>query len=502
MVYPDMSMFAELGRCHRRVPVTMEMEGDIETPIALFRKLCPGGKSYLLESVEGGEKWGRYSFIGRRPFAEIVVHDNRVDFAQGSETTTQYGDVLRIVDSLVRGCKVAAFPGLPDFSGGAVGYFGYDIVRSYERLPGFKEDDRELPDIHLMLTDELVVYDHLRQKVQLIVLAPITADTEADYAAATSRLESLRQEIENSRTVREERAVSQLSTGFSSTETEASYRRMVLKAKDYIQKGDIFQVVLSQRLAVETDVDPFTTYRVLRSLNPSPYLFFIDFEDYQLVGSSPELLVKVKDDHVETCPIAGTRRRGRDAGEDAALAQELLNDEKERAEHLMLVDLGRNDLGKVSEFGTVEAKNLMHVEKYSHVMHIVTNVVGVLRKDCGMHQALQACLPAGTLSGAPKVRAMEIIDELETKKRGPYAGAVGYLGFNGSMDVCITIRTLVFQGDTAYVQAGAGIVADSQPAKEYEESLGKARALLEAIRQAEARSAPVAAESSPETKRQ
>ncbi len=488
VISPSRAEFSQLAKSRKYVPVTLEMQGDLETPINLFMKLAKQPNSYLLESVEGGEKWARYSYIGRNPIATIQAWGNKVSITDRDGTISeQTGDSLAIIKEYLARYQVVEVPGLPDFFGGAVGYIGYDTIRNYERLPNENADTLEMPDIHLLVSDEVIVYDHLRQTIQLIALSAPRCDEELAYQQICARLTALREEIRQAKipdfeVIDKPKA---RTDGYSSTETKHSYMEKVKQVKDYIKQGDVFQVVLSQRLSVETTIDPLSVYRSLRTLNPSPYLFFIDYGDCQLVGASPELLVKVKRDRVETCPIAGTRSRGANPIEDQALAQELLADEKERAEHLMLVDLGRNDLGKISQFGTVETKNLMHIEKYSHVMHIVTNVVGTLRPDQSMYTALQACLPAGTVSGAPKVRAMEIIDEMETEKRGVYAGAVGYLGFNGNMDVCITIRTFVFKDGIAHVQAGAGVVADSNPESEYEETLRKARALLEALRRAE-----------------
>lgn len=486
MVYPDFKRFEELSKISKMVSVSLEMEGDTETPITLFNKLCKDKNSYLLESVEGGNKWGRYSYIGRNPFMTIRSYGDEVIINKGTEVINKKGSVLDIVKEITNDFCMVHIENMPDFSGGAVGYIGYDVIRNYENLVNVNIDDIKMPEAHLLLTEEIICYDHLRQKIRIIVNVPISCDLYKLYENALGRLKEIKREIlENGFKMEEDKETNSEKTEYSSNKTEEEFIQGVLKAKEYIKNGDIFQVVLSQRLQIKTGINPFKAYRTLRTINPSPYMFYINFGEYSLVGSSPELLVKVKEETVETCPIAGTRPRGKDLEEDERYAEELLNDEKERAEHLMLVDLGRNDIGKISKFGTVEVNQFMEIQKYSHVMHIVSNVIGKIKNDCDMYDALISCLPAGTVSGAPKVRAMEIIDELENRKRGVYAGAVGYLGFNGNMDMCIAIRTMVFKEGSAYIQAGAGIVADSNPQSEYKETLRKAKALIETIKIAE-----------------
>ncbi len=488
MIYPDFNRFKELSKYSKIVPVILEIEGDMETPITLFKKLCKGKNSYLLESIEGGDKWGRYSYIGTKPFMTIKGYGDRVVIDKENMIFEKRGDVLKIVKELMDEYKAPEIKGIPDFSGGAVGYIAYDVIRNYEKLENINSDDIKMPDVHLLFTREVIVYDHVKQKILIIVNVEISDDSDIEglYKEAEKRLKIAEKEIlEKDFAIKINKGLTKTKFKYLSNETKESFEKKVLKAKEYIKNGDIFQVVLSQRLEVKTDVNPFTAYRALRSINPSPYMFYIDFGEYHLVGSSPELLVKVKGDVVETCPIAGTRPRGKNEEEDKSYADELLNNEKELAEHLMLVDLSRNDIGKISEFGTVRVSQFMDVQRYSHVMHIVSNVVGKIREDLDMYDALISCLPAGTVSGAPKVRAMEIIDELESRKRGVYAGAVGYLGFNGNMDTCIAIRTMVFKDKTAYIQAGAGIVADSHPENEYYETLRKAKALLVTIEKAE-----------------
>lgn len=493
MVYPSYEEFVRLSLTGKMVPVAMEVAGDVETPISLFMKLGRGENSYMLEGVEGGRRWARYSYIGRNPFLVITARGNMVSVfdVQKNSITEKHGNALKIIREIMEGFAIAKTADLPDFLGGAVGYFAYDVARSGERMKNRQADTLNMPDIHLLLTSEVIVYDHVQQKIVLVVNAVHGNDPAICYEKAVARLKAIQAEIGNGNYATRTGAFAdaQEITGetawSSSTESKSSFIHKAEQVKNLIEKGAAFQVVLSQRLTLHTEADPFSVYRMLRSLNPSPYLFYIDFGEYQLVGASPELLVKVTDGLVETCPIAGTRPRGRTPAEDQAYAEDLLDNEKEVAEHLMLVDLGRNDIGRVAEFGTVEVRNLMHVEKYSHVMHLATNVAGRLKQEATMFDALIACLPAGTVSGAPKMRAMEIIDRLEPEKRGVYAGAVGYLGFNGNLDLCIAIRTILFKGKTAFVQAGAGIVYDSDPAAEYGETLRKTEALLEAIRQAE-----------------
>lgn len=488
MIYPDLERFKRHAEESERIPISLEMEGDTETPISLFKKLCSQKDSYLLESIEGGVKWGRYSYIGRKPFMKIICYGQEAVLCKGEQRIFQKGKALDIVKACMEELRIGVLDNMPDFHGGAVGYFGYDLIRDYEELPDINQDDMDIPDVCLLFTEEVIVYDHVKQKIKVILNQAVEEDVEKAYKAGRERLYQIQKEIvDNGFSSVEITEDDSPEVSYQSTETKESFMKKVKKAKGYIRDGDIFQVVLSQRLRIETKMNPFEAYRSLRSLNPSPYMYYFDFGDYRIAGSSPELLVKVKAGQIETCPIAGTRPRGEDKEEDEAYAQELLKDEKELAEHLMLVDLARNDIGKVSEFGTVEVNQYMEIQRYSHVMHIVSNVIGKLRAELDMYHGLVACLPAGTVSGAPKVRAMEIIDELETTKRGLYAGAVGYLGFNGNMDMCIAIRTILFKENKAYIQAGAGIVADSDPEKEYEETLRKAEALVETIRQAKER---------------
>lgn len=487
MIYPSLEEVKTLSCKYNIIPVSMEVYADMETPISIFKRFEDSKFCFLLESVEGGEKWARYSFIGRNPFLIAKSHGQKTEIEEKSgNKRVLEGNPLFILKELMDSYKGAPVPKLPRFNGGAVGFFGYDLVRHSESLPNVPEDDLNLPESHFMFMDEIIVFDHLKQKIHIVVNMHMNGNVERTYNSAVTRLKDIYREIISSRWKIEDRFkpdFDKKNTGFSfrSNITKEKFCENVEKAKQYIRNGDIFQVVLSQRLEADTDQNPFNVYRVLRIINPSPYMYYLKFNDYSLVGSSPEMLVRVEDKNIETCPIAGTRKRGATKQEDEELEKDLLADEKEIAEHMMLVDLGRNDIGRVSEFGSVKVRDLMHIEKYSHVMHIVSNVQGTLKEEKTAFDGLISVLPAGTLSGAPKIRAMEIIDELESTKRGTYGGAIGYLSFNGNLDSCITIRTILFKGKKAYVQAGAGIVADSVPEKEYEETINKAMALLKAL---------------------
>ncbi|MFZ7133546.1 MAG: anthranilate synthase component I [Eubacteriales bacterium] len=482
MIFPTSEVYENLKNKYTVIPIIKEIEGDVDTPISLFKKLCKDEVSYLLESMEGGSKWGRYSFVGRKPYITIIGSKNSLGIHKGDESTTIPGKYMDEIRKLFKKYTMPDLEMYPDFLGGAVGYIGYDIIRDYEELRDINHDDIEVPDIHLFIMKEIIVYDHMRQKI-LIIVNQFTEDkaVEQQYSQCMERLTLIEREIRNN-TINKTSEIPSEALHFRSNETKKTFIDKVKTAKEHIRRGDIFQVVLSQRLEVETRMNPLEFYRVLRSLNPSPYMYYINCEDYKIVGSSPELLVKLKEGIIETCPIAGTRPRGKDETEDEKLACELLDDEKEKAEHLMLVDLARNDIGKLSQFGTVKLSQFMEIHRYSHVMHLVSNVLGCIDNKYDMFDVLISCLPAGTVSGAPKVRAMEIIDALEISKRGLYAGCIGYFGFNGNMDTCITIRTVLFKNNKAYIQVGAGIVADSQPDNEYDETLRKAEALLDAIR--------------------
>jgi anthranilate synthase component 1 len=484
----DRTSFISLAREHSVVPVWRTVLADTQTPVASFLRADPRPNGFLLESVEGGERWARYSFLGGDSFATVTAKDGVVRVT-GEVPVTPDDDEppLAYVRRLLNSFKSPAIEGLPPLHGGAVGFIGYDCVRELERLPAPPPDDLGLPDLALLLTRTFVVFDHLTQKASVFANVPVwgTDDPGAAYDAATERIDA---EVEALGTplpasVRDVDVRPVESTTPVSSE---EYEKWVEVSKEHIYAGDVFQVVPSRRFEAPLPGSAFEAYRVLRTLNPSPYMYFLRFgaddthDEFEIAGSSPEPLVRVTGNHIVTRPIAGTRRRGVNETEDDALAKELLADAKERAEHVMLVDLARNDVGRVAEYGSVEVDELMIIERYSHVMHIVSSVTGTLRSGLTPFDALTACFPAGTVSGAPKVRAMEIIDSLEKTRRGPYAGVVGYFDFSGNLDTCITIRTIVATGGRAYVQAGAGVVADSDPAAEAVETEKKAAALLEA----------------------
>ncbi len=482
------------------VPVYRELPADLETPVSVYLKLRGQGVGFLLESVERAEQLGRYSFLGFNPRRQIIARGREVTVRDNGHATTRTlaggEDPLSVVEAALASFQPVApvhelVKGLPRFFGGAVGYLGYDMVRFFEQRPEGQTwisppDDRDLPDMHLFITDTLVVFDHVQHRLLLFANAPTPAgcDLDAVYDAALARLDALEAQV-RAPLAYTPAASAPADAPVTSTLTQAQYEDAVRRAKEYIAAGDIFQVVLSQRLARPTAAEPFSIYRALRRINPSPYMFFLDFGDAYLIGSSPEVLVRLQDRTAAVRPIAGTRPRGATPEADRVLEAELLADPKERAEHVMLVDLGRNDLGRVCDFNTIRVPELLVTETYSHVIHLVSHVEGRLRDGLDAFDLLRATFPAGTLSGAPKVRAMEIIDELEGVKRGPYGGAVGYFGFNGAMDTCITIRTIVLKDGVAYLQAGAGIVADSDPTKEYHETMHKAGALSKAIEMAE-----------------
>ncbi|MBW5446631.1 anthranilate synthase component I [Cohnella sp. CFH 77786] len=503
MEQQELQQIIRLAGTYNVIPIVRRLMADTETPIRVFRQFSRDQRAFLLESVEGGVKWARYSFIGTDPFLVMRLKRGEVTFDQeGKVVTLRTDDPLQLIREKLRAYRSPALPELPPFTGGAIGFFGYDLLRYYERkLPAHRTDDLNMDDMHFMFCDKVIVFDHLKQQVLVIgnVHVPDGAsdrEIESAYRAAVQGIDGtiarLRQPVPQDISRGAPPQDPELGT-IRSNLTKEQFIANVEQAKEYIRAGDIFQVVLSQRFHVETDVDPLQVYRVLRTMNPSPYMYCLKLGDEMIVGTSPEALVKVNGGKLETRPIAGTRPRGATPEEDESLERELLADEKERAEHVMLVDLGRNDLGRVSEFGSVKCDSYMQIERYSHVMHIVSNVTGVLRKDKDFFDAFLSCLPAGTVSGAPKLRAMEIIAELENEARGAYAGAIGYLGFSGSLDTCITIRTIIFKNGKAYVQAGAGIVWDSVPEKEYEETVNKAKAMLKAIRAAEAAFPPLAA---------
>jgi anthranilate synthase component 1 len=489
-LFPSFEQFVSLAAGSGLVPVWREFLFDVDTAVTAYAKVAEPPFGFLLESVVGGEQWARYSFLGTRPASAWRVSRGVVSSWTAAEGWTEVvaSDPLADLDARLKARKPAHIDGLPRFWGGAVGYFGYDVVRHIERLPNPPRDDLGLPDGLFMFTDIVLAIDNLKGRAMAIAAVPVPsgateAELRASYDDAAGRTAGF---VEDLRTEAGPRPLSLdaepgSDPDFSSSTTRAAFTEGVQRIQEYIRAGDAFQVVLSQRLSFPLNCTPFELYRSLRSVNPSPYLYFLELDGFSLIGSSPEVLVRVEGDTVTVRPIAGTRPRGRDADEERALAEDLLADEKELAEHRMLVDLGRNDVGRVAEYGTVTVPDLMVVERYSHVMHIVSQVEGKLRSGLGALDVFRACFPAGTVSGAPKVRAMEIIDELEPVRRGPYAGAVGHFNYGGqSMDTAITIRTVLAKDGVAYIQAGAGIVADSDPSAEYEETLNKARALLKA----------------------
>lgn len=482
MIYPAFDEFNLLTKQVRIIPVVQRIQADLFTPISVFRKFGCRPKSFLLESVVNGERWARYSIMGRNPLIEYTASRGKTSCTISGRPypVELLGDnPIRQLHELLERSQSGKFPHIDHFYCGLLGYFGYDFIRYSEDLPDNNPDPLGMDDCSLMAPGEVIVFDHLKNEAAVIVNVFTEGGADA-YTRAVSRIGEIIAEIE-APFFPQPATVHPDDLRFTSHTRHSDFCASVEKAKEYIRDGDIFQVVLSQRFSSDYYGDPLPVYRALRTVNPSPYMFFIQLENTAVIGSSPEMLVRVTDGLIENCPIAGTRPRGKSAAEDDNLEAELLRDEKEISEHYMLVDLARNDVGKVSEIGTVEAKNIGHVEKYSHVMHIVTNVEGTLRKGLSGVDVLSSILPAGTLSGAPKIRAMEIIDELEPLRRGLYGGAVGYLGFDGNMDTCIAIRTAILHDRKIHVQAGAGIVADSEPEKEYEESMNKARALFTAL---------------------
>jgi anthranilate synthase component 1 len=487
MYYPSFDAFKAKASQGNLIPVYREIMADLETPVAAFLKLDRGDFSFLLESVEGGEKWGRYCFLGGEPSIVFQSKGRRVEITRDGHTEVQEGvDPLEALKQLMGEFHPVEVEGLPRFFGGAVGYLSYDMVRFFERLPDQTVDDLNVPDSMFMLTDTIVIFDHMLQKIKVVSNALVDGPLEKTYQQAIAKIEQL---ITRLRQPPPPRPTRQLPAGpltLTSTFTKEAYEQVVERAKEYIRAGDIIQVVPSQRLEAAIDVDPFDIYRTLRTVNPSPYMFYLKFRDLRLVGSSPEVNVRLEGSLIELRPLAGTRRRGRHATEDLEITAELMQDPKERAEHIMLVDLGRNDVGRVAKIGSVKVTELLQVEKYSHVMHLVSHVVGELAEGKDCYDVMRATFPQGTVSGAPKIRAMEIIEELEPTKRGPYAGAVGYFSYSGNMDTCIALRTMTVKDNSAFVQAGGGVVADSVPELEYEETLNKARALIRAIELARA----------------
>lgn len=496
---PDFDEFRELASRGNLISVYKEILGDVETPVSAFLTLNRK-PSFLLESVSGGEKWARYSFLGVDPAMTLICRGKRAEIRDSKGVSVrEVEDPLTLVKEILSRFKAVDTKGLPRFSGGFVGYVGYDVVKSFERVPDSQKPAVEMPDVFLLLTDTLLIFDNLKQTIKVVAnIHTEGRDLREAYEDAESRIdgiirtlknvdrgmlktEDIEQRENNVNLLLQPSAIATRSDAFSSNFRKEDFLKAVEKAKEYVMSGDIVQAVLSQRFETRADTNPFDIYRALRVMNPSPYMYYLDTGEAQLVGSSPEILVRLEGDTITLRPIAGTRKRGETEERDRELEEDLKKDPKEVAEHIMLVDLGRNDVGRVAETGSVRVTDLMRVERYSHVMHLVSNVEGKLKKGLDAFDVFRACFPAGTVSGAPKVRAMEIIEELEPTKRGPYAGAVGYFSYSGNTDTCITIRTLLVKNGTIYVQAGAGIVADSVPESEYMETVNKAMAMMKAV---------------------
>ncbi len=490
MYVPSLEEFRIKAVRGNLVPVYREILADMETPVSALRKIDNGEYAFLLESVEGGENIAQYSFLGSNPSLTFYTKNGTVTTVRNGVTEERTGidDPFGELEKLMEEFRPVNVEGLPRFHGGAVGFISYDMVRYFEKLPDSTSDDLQLPDCFFMLTDTILVFDHVNHKIKVVSNAHLDDEKQTvdeAYSAATAQIDKiislLKKPMEYKSPVRGQWDDDAVESNFAQEE----YEKVVEAAKKYIRTGDIVQVVPSQRLSVPISADAFDIYRALRTVNPSPYMYYLKLGDIKIAGSSPEVMVRTEDGVVTMRPIAGTAPRGSTDAEDRELAEELLSDPKERAEHVMLVDLGRNDVGRVCEYGTVVVDELMVIEKYSHVMHIVSNVVGKLRSDKDSFDVLRACLPAGTVSGAPKIRAMEIIDELEPSRRGSYAGAVGYFSFSGNSDTALAIRTIMIKDGVAHIQAGGGVVADSVPEKEYQETLNKARACMKAIQLAE-----------------
>lgn len=483
--YPQKKDFLKLAKSGNLIPVYREILADLDTPISAFNKIDTGAYSFLLESVEGGERLARYSFLGSRPSVVFSSKGQEITVSEaGRSRTYNANDPIAELKKLMSAYRSVNVKGLPRFSGGLVGYAGYDMVRFMEKLPDSNPDDLGVPDSVFMLTDTLLIFDHVDHKIKVVSNVHIKGSPGKAYDEAVRKIDELIKKLKSGspgEVPRAHKSVSAKAKSVTSNMSKREFEDMVRAAKVYIKKGDIIQVVLSQRLKTPVRSTPLQIYRALRSVNPSPYMYYLKLKGFDLVGSSPEIMVRCEDGRVEVRPIAGTRPRGTSDADDARLIKDLLRDPKERAEHIMLVDLGRNDIGRVCDYRTVKVSDLMTIEKYSHVMHIVTDVTGALKKGKDSFDVIRAAFPAGTVSGAPKVRAMEIIDELENVRRGTYAGCVGYFSFSGNLDCCITIRTVLVKDGKAYIQAGAGIVADSVPATEYQETMNKAGALFKAI---------------------
>lgn len=496
-MYPSQKEFLKLSKKGNLIPIYEEILGDLETPVSAYLKTCQKAKyAFLLESVEGGEKVSRYSFLSKNP--EIVLKSQKniacisslVKGKYKNKITTFCDSPLEIVEKILGQYKFVSVKGLPRFCGGFVGYMGYDIVRFFESLPEKPKDDLDLPDMILLLVKDLIIFDHFNHTIKIVCCVSVNSSDNREkklkcYKRAKTLIRKTINELKQ--TTPKDTKIKLRKSNLPRVESSISpkkFKQSVMQAKEQIRKGEIIQVVLSQRFKTRIHAQPINIYRALRTVNPSPYMYFLRFDDVHLIGSSPELLIRCENKVVETRPIAGTRPRGETDQEDRLLENTLISDPKERAEHIMLVDLGRNDLGRICKRGSIQLTEFMRIEHYSHVMHIVSNIKGTLDKNKTIFDVLKSGFPAGTVSGAPKIRAMQLIDQLEPISRGPYAGCVGYLGFSGNLDTCITIRTIIVKGAEAYIQAGAGIVADSDPEKEFLETSNKAKAQINAIKMA------------------
>jgi anthranilate synthase component I len=490
MIQPTYKEFCRLTRQGNLIPVYQELLMDLETPLSFFKRLERDRYSFLLESVEGSERWARYSFLGTSPHLVFKSRGNQVEIVENGKLKKLVSEVpLDILQELLKDCRPVTVPGVPPFFGGALGYVSYNAVEQFHEITNSKQDPLGMPEIFFVFVQTLVAFDNLKHTIKVIDNVEINEkiNLRRAYAASVKRIRKVIASLQKKPRGIEPRDLNQSNGNrkFRSNLTQQGFENAVTRAKEYIKAGDVIQVVLCQRLETETSSDPFEIYRALRFINPSPYMFYLELEDLRVIGSSPETMVRLTGNTIELRPIAGTRRRGATPEEERALEDDLLADPKERAEHIMLVDLGRNDVGRVAEIGTVEVNELMAIERYSHVIHIVSNVRGKLATDKSAFDLFVSAFPAGTVSGAPKIRAMQIISELEPQKRGLYAGAIGYFGYNGNLDTCIVIRTILMKGKKVFITAGAGIVADSDPQLEYQETLNKARAMLKAVDLAE-----------------
>jgi anthranilate synthase component 1 len=490
MIHPTYKEFCRLAKQGNLIPVYQELLMDLETPLSFFKRLERDRYAFLLESVEGSERWARYSFLGSRPRLVFKSRGKQIEIIQDGKKTTSYSEMaLDTLRELVGDYHPVTVPGVPPFFGGALGYVAYDAVEQFHEIPNNKKAPFEAPDIFFLFVQTLVAFDNLKHTIKIIDNVHLTKGTNlrTAYDGAIFRIRKIISSLQKKPRGIEPRELGEAKTQrkFRSNLNRDGFQKAVIKAKEYIKAGDIIQTVLCQRLETHTTADAFEIYRALRFINPSPYMFYLELEDLRIIGSSPETMVRLTGDIIELRPIAGTRRRGATPEEEQSLEADLLADPKERAEHIMLVDLGRNDVGRIAEIGTIEVNELMGIERYSHVIHIVSNVRGKLAPDKTSFDLFVSAFPAGTVSGAPKIRAMQIISELEPQKRGLYAGAIGYFGFNGNLDTCIVIRTIVMKGKKVFINAGAGIVADSDPEMEYQETLNKARAMFHAVELAE-----------------